>query len=47
MVKFLDEKMQKQHFEDLKQKNSQKLSEEQKDFILFMRLKEEQEAGLA
>ena len=46
MIKILDRELEKQHFEDLTKKNPEKLSESQRDYITFYRLKEEYETGL-
>ena len=45
MIK-LTEKMEKERFENLVKKKQEDLSEEQRDFIRYMRIKEEVMAGL-
>lgn len=41
MIEFLDKKIQREHYEDLTSRNQGRLSQVQKDFITFERLKEE------
>lgn len=45
MIK-LPEKIAKERFKDLQNKEREKMAESQKDFVTFMRLKEEIKAGL-